>query len=1029
MHLKVKSGFFLTLSTIVLSACGGLSSSLPPSSSTPPPSSPSSEAKVCPPRLNAAPSVPLATQSPRARSADQEVLNGVVDVTLTFDAKGGSAVAPVTKPNNQTFAAPSAPTRADFTFEGWFFGKAGLTWLEPEAVEFPLTIASNTTVFAYWEPINSKSITYGPGERYVSTISTSTGARLNPMTYLYSHEDALMEDMSTTLYSTEVDWDSAISKDIADFVGDFSKIKTEANPNGIPINALDFRNIKIGAKSFPKDITGEDFTDANGNYDREIAAKTGKTEWVFEMREDIFFENRTQVNASVVEYSLKQYLDPIQNNRRSTNYYKRPNTQDGGIPILNAEAYRFQTTAAPVAWSTVGFEIISEFTFKIKLREAITQAAAVGFGNIRLVEPSVFAASLTDGANSTYGTPANPFISYGPYLIKSWDDNQRLVLNKNFNYIRRDLVTYKSVAYEYTATPAENVQLFESGVLSATGLVGADFTRYAENAGIKFSWSGFPQYMIVNFAPSRNTGASAYVKSSITVDPRFRQALFFAVDRETYTSTIYVPNVSSVLPVPTNIKAYLEDSSFYSESPQHLENLASFGIPDGTNGYLPTRAKQLFEAALADYKLANPGFTGPINLRLIILDSPFNQTLATFMKSQLETTFNTSGQTDKLIVNIVATPVAANNANTANWDFDLALTNLGFGGSTGVQWQYGSIAFIARLLFGTSFGLHLPFTTGFSASRSFTLTNNSVVEPFSMNAGSALLTGGDTQCLLVGDSVFGTNVPTGAKVKTIVNATTVELTSVIPSSVTDTPLVQSLTFGEGSRITGSTAGLEVGMNIFGNGIRPGTTISSIINANTLVLSTPVTTSGASTLDIRGVSDLRDNPTSFFSVPLNIDLSVTLEYLEGLGEEFIYATEDGEDLLPGHIELYEALLPNFETGKAGGIYAGNLFELAFLMYALDTPYDGTRSEPFPGATEEVWNIVQAMERVFFQQMPMIPTSTLQSAVIYQPNVVFLWPAYSDTFGWGATRYRYLNTDPDFVDGMYNSYQAAFLASVS
>ena len=1025
MHLKVKSGFFLTLSAIVLSACGGLSSSLPSSSSLPPASSsPSSEAKVCPPRLNPAPSVPLTARAPRARTVSPVIANGALqNVTLTFDSKGGSVIAPVTQDIAVGFAAPSAPTRTGFTFGGWFFGKAGLTWLEPEAVEFPLTLSANTTVYAYWEPINSKTANYSAGETYVSTISTSTGARLNPMTYLYNHENGLMADMATELYSTEVDWDTAIEQGIADFIGDFSKIES----GEIPVNALDFHNILIGATSFPKDSTGEDFT-VDGKYDRVIAAQTGRTEWTFEMRDDIFFENGTPVTASVVEYSLKQYLDPIQGNRRADSYYKRPGTQDGGTPILNAEAYRFQTVEAPVAWETVGFKVLTPYSFKITLREAISQAAAVGFGNIRLVEPTIFAASLTNGANSTYGTPANPFVSYGPYLVKSWDDNQRMVLNKNFDYIRRDLVTYKSVAYEYTETPAENVQLFEQGVLSATGLVGDDFIKYSENPGIKFSWSGFPQYMIVNFAPSRNTGAGAYVKSSITTDTRFRQALFFAVDRETYTSTIYVPNVTSVLAVPANIKAYLEDPLFYSQSPQHLANLEAFGIPDGTNGYLPDRAKQLFEAALADYKLANPGFTGPITLRMIILDNPFNQTLATFMKSQLESTFNTAGQTDKLLVNIVAAPVAANNANTANWDFDLALTNLGFGGSTGVQWQYGSIAFIGRLLFGASFGLHLPFTTGFSASRSFTLTNNSVVEPFSITAGSALLSGGDTQCLLVGDSVYGTNIPNNAKVKAIVDATTVELDVVIPATVADTPSVGQITFGERSRISGSTAGVTVGMTIFGAGIRPGTTVASIVDANTLVLSTPVTASGPATLDIRGVSDLRDNPTSFFSSPLNIDLSVTLDYLEDLGEDFIYEAEDGEDLRPGHIELYEALLANLETGKARGIYAGNLFQLAFLMYALDTPYDASRSEPFPGATQEVWNIVQAMERVFFQQIPMIPTATLQSAVIYQPNVKFLWPAYSDTFGWGATRYRYLSTDPDFVDGMYNSYEAAYLASL-
>jgi oligopeptide transport system substrate-binding protein len=810
-------------------------------------------------------------------------------VTITFDAKGGSAVAPVTVAKNGSLAAPTAPTRAGYTFGGWFRGRPGLTWLEPEAVEFPLTADASTTFFAYWEPVNSKLVNYSEGETYFTSLSQSSGARFNPMTYLWSHEDAIMGDMSTPLYSTEVDWDAAIEKGIADFPGDFSKIEADE----FSIDALDFGYILVGAKSYPKDVEGNDFT-VDGKYDRLVAAQTGRTEWIFEMREDIFFENGTQVDASVVEYTLKQFLDPLQANRRATSYYQRPGTRDSGLPILNAEAYRFQTAEAPVAWDTVGFDIIDQFTFKITGWKAISQAQAVGFGSIRLVEPTIFAASLTNGVNSTYGTPANPFVSYGAYLIKSWSDNQRIVMNKNFEYVRRDLITYKSIVYEFTTGPEQNVQLFKAGDLSAAGLLGADFIEFAENPGVKFSWSGYPQYMIVNFAPSTKT-EGAYVKSAITADERFRQALFFAFDRDTYNSTIYTPNVSAVLPVPYNIKAYLEDTLFYSQSPQHLENLADFGIPDGTNGYLPDRARQLFEAALADFKAANPTFTGPINLKLAVLDSPLNLQLATFVKNQLESTFNTVvngvNQLDKVVVNIVAAAQDAHDVTIGTWDFDLNLVNLGFGSSTGVQWQYGSIAFIASLLFGPSFGLHTP------------------------------------------------------------------------------------------------------------------------------------------TDFDGSNMLAD-PESIFNQPVNIDLSSTLAYLEDQGEDWIYEVDaDDEYVRPGHVEIYEALLADAESGKPAGIYAEPLIDLLVYMYVSDTPYDATRSAPFAGATQDVWSIVAAMEAAFFELMPLIPTSSLQSAVIYADNVEILWPAYSDTFGWGSTRYRFLSSDPDFADGLYNSFEVAFLAQAA
>ena len=983
MHPKVKSSFFLTLFAIVLSACG-----VTPSS----PSSPStcgttSQGSVC----------------------------------VDFDTKGGSPIAPVTLARNGSLAEPTAPTRAGFNFAGWFRGKSGLTWLEPEAVTFPLPVSATDRLYAYWEPINSKTISYTNAETYVSSLSIDTGARFKPMTYLYSHEDSIMGDMSTSLYSTEVDWDLAIEQGVADFVGDFSKIESKE----FSIDALDFSNILIGAKSFPKDITGDDFT-VDGKYDRLIAAQTGRSAWIFEMRDDIFFENGTQVNASVVEYTLKQFLDPIQGNRRATLYYQRPGSQDSGTPILNADAYAFQTAEAPVGWETVGFDIIDEFTFKITTWKSISQATAVGFGNIRLVEPLTYEASLTNGTNSTYGTPANPFVSYGPYLIKSWSDNQRIVMNKNFNYVRRDLVTYKSIAYEFTTGPEQNVQLFEAGQLSATGLLGADYIKYAENPGIKFSWSGYPQYMIVNYAPSRST-SGAYAKSAITQDARFRQALFFAFNRDTYNATIYTPNAPSVLPVPTNIKAYLEDPLSYAESPQHLANLTAFGIPAGTNGYLPDRAKQLFEAALADFKAANPSFTGPINLRMVALDGVLNTQLTTFVKNQLETAFNTAGLQDKLVVTVVQSPQEALDATLANWDFDLNLVNLGFGSSTGVQWQYGSISFMVAAFFGSSFGVNLPFATGIGGNRDFTLTKNSFERTFTVTPGSAILTSGDTTGLAEGNRVIGTSIPATATIKSIINATSFEITSVVPA--TATAGTRDLVIGARATITvGNTANLVVGQSVSGTGIPTGSRITKIENATSMTISNPVTASGVTSVAINPTVDLRNDPTSFFNRATNIDLTATFEYLEDKGEDWIYEEDSAGDLVrEGHIILYEALLPS--AGKAAGIYTDTLLELVTLMYIFDTPYDATRSAPFPGATQDVWSIVAAMEKVFFEFMPLVPTSSLQSAVIYAANVVILWPEYSVTFGWGPSRLRFLNTDADFSEGLYNSFEVAFLASAA
>jgi oligopeptide transport system substrate-binding protein len=173
-------------------------------------------------------------------------------------------------------------------------------------------------------------------------------------------------------------------------------------------------------------------------------------------------------------------------------------------------------------------------------------------------------------------------------------------------------------------------------------------------------------------------------------------------------------------------------------------------------------------------------------------------------------------------------------------------------------------------------------------------------------------------------------------------------------------------------------------------------------------------------------DLRQDPESWLMEEIDLDFTTTYDYLLELGEEVVFELKDnGDYVLPGFAWLLEELEPS--TGKPAGIYRGSIYALADYVYNDTTPWDGTASEPFPGATEEVWKITAAFEKAFFQQMPLVPMSTLDSAVVYAANVKIEWPAFSSAFGWGASRYRYLTTDADFANGFYNAYEAAYLAT--
>lgn len=69
--------------------------------------------------------------------------------TVTFDSNGGSAVTAVTVEDGSTIDEPTAPTRAGFTFDGWFKESALTT-----AWDFDVdTVTSDITLYAKWTEV------------------------------------------------------------------------------------------------------------------------------------------------------------------------------------------------------------------------------------------------------------------------------------------------------------------------------------------------------------------------------------------------------------------------------------------------------------------------------------------------------------------------------------------------------------------------------------------------------------------------------------------------------------------------------------------------------------------------------------------------------------------------------------------------------------------------------------------------------------------------------------------------------------
>ena len=108
--------------------------------------------------------------------------------TITFDANGGSEIAPITQNYGTKITAPADPTRKGYTFKGW-------------DKEIPKTMpAENMTVKAQWE-IN----------QYTITFDTNGGSEIAPITQDYGTKITSPADPTRKGYTFK-GWDKEIPK-------------------------------------------------------------------------------------------------------------------------------------------------------------------------------------------------------------------------------------------------------------------------------------------------------------------------------------------------------------------------------------------------------------------------------------------------------------------------------------------------------------------------------------------------------------------------------------------------------------------------------------------------------------------------------------------------------------------------------------------------------------------------------------------------------------------------------------------------
>ena len=232
------------------------------------------------------------------------------------------------------------------------------------------------------------------------------------------------------------------------------------------------------------------------------------------------------------------------------------------------------------ALKNVGIEVVDDKTLKVTLSKNVPFFLnLLTFGSWQPVRQDI-----VEQYGDAFATDADKAVYNGPFIVKEWNHNNSLRIEKNPNYWDAENVKLDYVEFAMISDAAAYINAYEAGELDATGVPAEFKEQFEQNHPDELGRyaDGATFYLVVNTTkkPWNN--------------PKARQALSLAVDRETFINAlnkgIGIPATSYTNPV---ITAPGEPGVSLEEKYVRPLNL----IPTKAD---PAKAKELWQQALQE---------------------------------------------------------------------------------------------------------------------------------------------------------------------------------------------------------------------------------------------------------------------------------------------------------------------------------------------------------------------------------------------------------------------------------------------
>lgn len=332
-------------------------------------------------------------------------------------------------------------------------------------------------------------------------------------------------------------------------------------------NTIDPHVITNGMWMLPNVMEGLVYADEPGSGVLPAAAEKWDTSadkkvWTFHIRKDAKWSNGDPVTAKDFEWTFKRMLTPKEG--QGIGVTLGANSYQPTLAIVGAVDF-FNGTLKD--WSQVGIKALDD------TRLEITVAKPNPDFLLLLAHPSMLPMhpASVEQHGKDWEKPENLVVN-GPFKIKEWVMNTKMVLEKNTQYWDQSKVYLDTVDVHFAAVDNPGVA-YENGERDIQEIGGPDLIRFSADAKLSQELKFIPGNTVAYLAVLRS-------KNPVLEDVKVRQALSLAIDRGT-VSKVAPGALPAPQLVPPRVPKWDQNYGTNFNIAEAKRLLAEAGYPDG----------------------------------------------------------------------------------------------------------------------------------------------------------------------------------------------------------------------------------------------------------------------------------------------------------------------------------------------------------------------------------------------------------------------------------------------------------------